>query len=485
MKERKKWKRVIKKFERITKTRPKSYRADDSLYTTGLLYERLYARFGIKSDKENALKSFLGVIRQYSKSTLVDDAQKHIGDIRFKERDIKKAVNAFKKASKNRKAVSGKVDKRSQKLARLTSVKRYSRDGYTRLVLHLSNRTAYRAHRLKNPDRVFIDFLDTGFSPSVPELIRYKNGMAKSLRVAKNNASVTRVVVDFAEQKAFHKVTALYNPYRVVIDIGRNNIDKIAKQSASRKVKKHASLTSYTPSQKRKSRIKTIVIDPGHGGRDPGAIGPSGIKEKEITLAIAKKLKKELKKKLNARVILTRSSDTFLELDERTVIANSFNADLFISIHVNASSNRRAHGIETYFLSPARSKDELETAARENMISAKNASEAENDLTYILSDLENTSKVNDSVQLASAVQRSTINGMRKSHSSIKDKGVKQAMFYVLWRATMPSILVETGFITNRTEEKRLKRRSYIKQMAKSIATGIVKYSRTYMVAQNR
>lgn len=340
---------------------------------------------------------------------------------------------------------------------------------------------------LKNPGRIFIDFLDTGFSTSVPKVIRYKDGMARSLRVAKNKSSITRVVVDLAEQQVFYKVTALYNPYRIVIDIGRNNTGKVAQKSIrphTSKIKKHARIRPPTLKKSRKN-IRTIVIDPGHGGKDPGAIGPTGLKEKDVTLSIAKSLKKELEKRLNARVILTRSRDTFLELDERTVIANSFNADIFISIHVNASHNRKARGIETYFLSPARSKDELATAARENMISAKNASEVENDLTYILSDLENTSKVNDSVQLAGSIQRSTVKGMRRKHSGIKDKGVKQAMFYVLWRATMPSVLVETGFVTNRSEEKRFKSSAYKRQLAKAIADGIINYHRTYMLAQNR
>lgn len=146
MKDRKKWKRVIRQFEKIAKNRPKSSRADDALYTTGLLYKRLYDKFRIKSDQKNALKSFRGVISRYPKSTLVDEAQKHIGDISFRNSDIKSAVRAFKKASKNKRAVRTKGVGSNKNIARLTAIKRYSRTGYTRLVLHLSGRTAYKAH---------------------------------------------------------------------------------------------------------------------------------------------------------------------------------------------------------------------------------------------------------------------------------------------------------------------------------------------------
>ncbi|VAX24257.1 N-acetylmuramoyl-L-alanine amidase [hydrothermal vent metagenome] len=519
MKARKQWRRVINRFKTVVDKHPKSKRGDDALYTIGLLYKRLYFQLGDERDKQAALKSFEGVVKRYPKSNLVDEAQRHIGDIRYRERDEKKAVKAYRKALVRKKIIKTTVSKRPksrintgkkqkargekivrrttpakararrdsgrQTLSKLIGVQRFSRNGYTRLILHLSNPTAYKTAKIKNPDRLFIDMLDTGLGPKIPKTTRYSSGMAKSVRIAMNQSKVARVVIDFSEPNTFQTVSALYNPFRLVIDLGRRKMAAKSRPAvkSKRAPPKQRNVRVPSVNVKRSGRVRTIVIDAGHGGKDPGAIGPTGVKEKNVTLAIAKELKKAIEKKMKARVILTRSRDRFVELDNRTVYANSVNADLFISIHANASRNRRARGIETYFLSPARSKDELATAARENMISLGSRDATKNDLAYIMSDLTNTQKVNDSSILARSVQRSLVKGTRRQYHGVKDKGVKQAVFYVLWRASMPSILVETGFITNRSEERRLKNRAYIKTLANSIATGIAQFSRTYMVAQ--
>ena len=503
------WDRVITLFDKVSYLHPKSDRAPDALYTTGLLYERLFKRLGATKDKEKALLRFNAVISKYPKSSLVDDAQRHIGDIRFSERNYKKAKSAYKKAKRSVKPKINRKTKSPQKTAKktvrvedesvskLTGVESFGRSGYTRIILKLSSPTAYKAIRLKKPDRVFIDLLDTVKGSSTPKVIHFSKGIASSLRVAQNQSNVARVVIDLKESRSSHFVTALQNPFRIIVDVGRDNsapAKKITKKtSPTRKVTKRAPPIKKPVRSERRApvrkvsnnRIKTIVIDAGHGGKDPGAIGPTGLKEKHVTLAIAKKLKKALKKRMKCKVILTRTDDRYIALDERTVIANSHNADLFISIHVNASRNRKAYGLETYFLSPARSKDELATAARENMIAQKSGNTIENDLAYIMSDLSNTRKVNDSVSLAKSLQRSAVKGMRKNYRGIKNKGVKQAMFYVLWRATMPSVLLETGFISNRKEERRLRNPRYISRMADAIADGVTGYSRTYMVADNR
>lgn len=484
MKERSNWRVVVNKFRIIATNRPRSSRGDDALYTVGLLYERMYKKFGDPKYKQGAVKSFQKVAARYPKSNLADDARRHIGDISFLEHDAKKAASEYRKAAQTR---SSRNRTRSAggngSLASLANVKRYSRDGYTRLILYLTDRTAYRVEKIKNPDRVFIDLLDTKLGGGVPKTTRFGSGMASALRIAQNNSSVTRVVLDLSENNTRHTVSSLSNPFRIVIDLGRerasSGVTTPKKKAVKKSGKAAAAFTGYGT-----TTLRTIVIDAGHGGKDPGAIGPSGLKEKNVTLALSRKVRDALKRRCACRVLLTRNSDRFLELDERTVIANSLNADLFISIHANASRDRRAYGMETYFLSPARSRDEMETAARENMLALNSANEVENDLAYIMTDLNNTRKINDSVSLARSVQRSLVKGTRARYSRIKDKGVKQAMFYVLWRASMPSILVEAGFITNRTEERRLRDRAYISRMAESIADGVMNYSRTYTVARS-
>ena len=218
--------------------------------------------------------------------------------------------------------------------------------------------------------------------------------------------------------------------------------------------------------------VKKIVIDPGHGGRDYGAPGYlKGIHEKKIVLQIAKKLAKKIRSRLHCEVIMTRQNDKFLTLEERTAIANTKNADLFISIHTNAARNRRAYGIETYFLNLATDDAAILVAARENATSAKNIS----DLETILSDLMQNAKINESSRLATYVQKALYKGMKKKYSKIKSKGVKQAPFYVLLGAQMPAILVETSFISNPRECRRLSNAKYQENLCNSIVDGIKRY----------
>jgi N-acetylmuramoyl-L-alanine amidase len=175
---------------------------------------------------------------------------------------------------------------------------------------------------------------------------------------------------------------------------------------------------------------------------------------------------------LKSEVYLTRNSDKFLTLEERTAIANTKNADLFISIHTNSHKNRRAHGIETYFLNLATDDEAIRVAAIENATSTKNIS----DLQTILSDLMQNAKINESSRLAGYVQSSMVRHLKKKrYTRIKDKGVKQAPFYVLLGAQMPAILVETSFISNPRECKRLVTPRYQERLCEAIINGIRSY----------
>jgi N-acetylmuramoyl-L-alanine amidase len=216
--------------------------------------------------------------------------------------------------------------------------------------------------------------------------------------------------------------------------------------------------------------VKTIVLDPGHGGRDPGAIGPKGLKEKNVTLAVAKMIKPKLEAE-GYKVLLTRDRDVYVELDERTAFANRKYADLFISIHTNASRSRKARGVETYFLGVARDRESSETALLENAISEQTLA----DLEKILLDLTRTSNLKQSSLLAESIQENLFNGLIKRHKSVKDHGVKQASFYVLIGAQMPAVLVETSFISHPTEEKLLRSPQYQALISESIYHGIIHY----------
>ena len=218
--------------------------------------------------------------------------------------------------------------------------------------------------------------------------------------------------------------------------------------------------------------VRRIIIDPGHGGRDYGAPGHlKGVHEKRVVLQLGKRLAKMLRSQLNCETILTRDKDVYLSLEERTAIANTRNADLFISIHTNASPDKRAMGVETFILNLATDDEAIRVAALENATSTKNIS----DLDSILQDLMQNAKVSESSRLASYVQQSMLGRLRKNFHQVKSKGVKQAPFYVLLGADMPAILVETSFISNPTECKRLTTPAYQEALCQGIVSGVKRY----------
>lgn len=226
---------------------------------------------------------------------------------------------------------------------------------------------------------------------------------------------------------------------------------------------------------KKQRFINTIVIDPGHGGKDSGAVGPRGLTEKEVVLKIAKELKKILIKK-GFTVLITRKDDSFVPLRQRSTLANNSGADLFVSIHCNASMRRKsAGGFETFFLSTAKTSWARAVEAKENsVIKFETPSEKESILEYILWDMAQNEFLRESSELAECIQESMAKKV-----AIEDRGVKQANFFVMREIYMPSILVETAFITNAEEERLLRRESFRKKIAEGIADGILKFKKTY------
>ncbi|MGD8286201.1 MAG: N-acetylmuramoyl-L-alanine amidase, partial [Desulfobacterales bacterium] len=282
-----------------------------------------------------------------------------------------------------------------------------------------------------------------------------------------------RVVVDIKSFKSY-KIFSLKDPFRIVIDVwGTAGQKSDPKQPPMASSKKSGKLPSSSLAKQLALGVSRIVIDPGHGGRDHGAPGYlKGVHEKDIVLQIARRLAKKVRKELGYEVIMTRNSDRFLTLEERTAIANTKNADLFLSIHTNSHRDRRAYGIETYFLNLATDDEAIRVAAIENATSTKNIS----DLQTILYDLMQNAKINESSRLASHVQGRMVGYLKqKRYSRIKDKGVKQAPFYVLLGAQMPAILVETSFISNPRECKRLLDPKYQERLCDGIIKGIRGY----------
>ena len=219
-------------------------------------------------------------------------------------------------------------------------------------------------------------------------------------------------------------------------------------------------------------KIGRIVVDAGHGGHDTGTIGPDGLMEKDLVLDVALRLGRLLETRLGADVIYTRDDDTFIPLETRTAIANEHQADLFISIHANSSSDPSARGIETYYLNFTSNPDALEVAARENAVSQKSIFE----LQDLVKKITLKDKIEESRELATDVQQSLYGGLATRHSTLRDRGVKKAPFVVLIGANMPSILAEISFVSNPTDEAKLETPEYREKIAESLYKGIAKYA---------
>ena len=218
-------------------------------------------------------------------------------------------------------------------------------------------------------------------------------------------------------------------------------------------------------------KIARIVIDPGHGGHDTGTIGPTGLCEKDVVLDVALRLRKLLEAKTGAEVVMTRSDDTFIPLEERTAIANEKAADLFISVHANASRDKRARGIETYYLNFTSSPEALELAARENATTQESVHE----LQDMIKKIALTEKIEESQDFALQVQREVFTRLRKATGQQKNRGIKKAPFVVLIGAKMPSVLAEISFLTNPQDERLLKKSDHREHIAEALYRGIEQY----------
>jgi len=357
--------------------------------------------------------------------------------------------------------------------SRVTDIRYWSAPDYTRVVIHVDGQVPYTSRLLradpglKTPPRLYIDIENSRLSPSVPSSIPIGDGLLRHARVGQHAADAVRVVLDI-ESIERHKIFSLYDPYRIVIDV--------TGESKAQPPAPAASGTGTPPSlslaQQLGLVVKRVVIDAGHGGKDPGAQGPGGLAEKHVALSLAKKLRDRLKKELKLDAILTRETDVFLPLEERTVIANTRKADLFISIHTNASRNKELRGISTYILNVATDQEAAKLAAFENAVSTKRIS----DLEKILSDLMLNTKISESTRLAHMAQDEMLRALHPKYNDVRDLGVRQAPFYVLIGAQMPCILVECSFISNPIEAKRLASPAY----QDAVATGIVNGVRSYM-----
>ncbi|MBW1606765.1 MAG: N-acetylmuramoyl-L-alanine amidase [Deltaproteobacteria bacterium] len=488
------WLLCIEKFKAVYRHNPSGSWAPAGLYMAGVLYEELYGRSFKTSDKENAFKVYDLLIKRYPKSKYRQKAENakrrkalkktpkttspkvipEKNDARASVDSIETEIN---KASSTQDLNTKESDPGKAGNVEIVGLRYWSNPNYTRVVIDADNELSY-AHRLlkkdtsiNKPQRLYVDLNNSRLGKDIKKHILIDDNLLMDTRAGQFSSNQVRVVVDIKSFKTY-KIFSLKNPFRIVIDVWGK--DPRPTPSVVITDKKGDKIPAGALAKQLSLGVRRIVIDPGHGGRDYGAPGYlKGVYEKNISLKIARRLADKIRKKLNCKVIMTRNSDRNLSLEERTAIANTKNADLFISIHTNASRDRRAYGIETFFLNLATDNDAILVAARENATSTKNIS----DLQSILSDLMQNAKINESSRLAGHVQGSLKDHLRKYYSRIKSKGVKQAPFYVLLGAQMPAILIETSFISNSRECKRLVNQKYQDRMCDAIVRGIQAYIR--------
>jgi len=376
--------------------------------------------------------------------------------------------------------------------AQVTALRFLSSKSYTRIMLDLSQEAKYEVRRLKEdaakgmPPRIYIDITGAQLALVSKEPVPVDDGLLRQVRVGQYSADVVRVVLDMHSLGAYNAFT-LPDPVRLVIDVQGQKSQETAAARETAVRPEPAGRKTLTKSTKPAapvpatltSGIRKIVLDPGHGGKDPGAVGPGGITEKDIVLNIAKKLALKLRREMGVQVVLTRKDDRFIPLEDRTELANKENADLFISLHMNASENTEAKGVETYYLDKTTDEAANRLAARENATSRKNIS----DLQFILADMKQNVKLEDSITLAHHLQVSLVGGMTKVLGDVKDLGVKKAIFNVLVGAYMPCVLVEMFFITNRGEGRAMSQTSYQDAMVEALYEGIQKYGQTNLIAK--
>jgi N-acetylmuramoyl-L-alanine amidase len=528
------WMATINKFVAVYENYPSSSYSYKALFNVARLYHQLHGVARNSDDQGRALHFYYKVISEFKAGRLTDDSLFYQGKINFDRKNYSEALDSFEKIlqdfprgdqvakAKNLKqatapfvkaeAVKPKAIAKARTApgkaapALLRNIDYSLKPHSTKVVVHTASPAKITHNRLSNPDRVYFNFLNTQLDDGIKKDVQIGGETLKRLRVSQFDKTTSRLVLEVPKeiktvvtQEGGRTIVDLIDPKKHTVIVAKKTVKKeiavkpkkakffskpIARSKRPKAVAKAqvAALVkpvpvSISPATKRVVRrgAPLIVIDPGHGGKDNGATSKRGLLEKDVNLKISKRLKKILESRYGYQVILTRTDDTFIPLEDRGGMANENEADLFVSVHVNAAKRLSAHGIETYYLGNANSKQAKETAERENGELVHSVKDDQ--VQQILASLISTTKINDSAILAGHVQERLHSSIKKKYSKVKDLGVKEGPFFVLHDTNMPSILVEVGFITNSREEKRLRTSAYLDRLAASIARGIHEFKK--------
>ena len=523
--------RVVALYESVVRKHPGSGYCDNALWQAANLAALAYQRFGREADRKAATRLFTLLAQEYPSSKLVPHAAAAAADLQKRtpgsDPDL---LTPAAKSAPDRKSRSdpGSLGGPANlgAVATLKDIKRTVLPDGIRLTIDLDTEIAYHQEEIANPRRLFFDLKGVKAAPALQDAaLKFQDDVVKEIRLGRHPQNTTRLVVDL-DGVGSYTVYPLYGPYRLVVDFRRavTSAPGIAVTPAAPPVPAPPSLPEprtttalallphvkptiperapaavppplpSTPAPPRAmspavpasnsngkfslSRqlglgVSRIVIDAGHGGHDPGAHG-NGNTESELTLDVALRVQKLLQKQPGIDVVMTRDTDVYIPLEERTAIDNREGADLFLSIHANASRNVHARGVETYFLNFAMNPEAEAVAARENA----NSVQAMHSLPDIVRAIALNNKINESRDLAGTVQRSMVKRLAARNRSLKDLGVKQAPFVVLIGAVMPSVLAEISFVTNKQDGSLLRTPAYRQQIAEALCDAIVTYQQS-------
>jgi len=529
------WVRVARMYRSVVVSHPQSGYSDDALFYEAEIYREVNRRFDDDAALERSLDSYLLLATGYPSSKWAPRALLTRGKIQLESRvdrkrasaELSKVVADFPgtpEAAEARRLLDDMTPPRRAAAAPeretfpsgivgVRNIRQWTGTEYTRIVIDLDDEVKYTEGSVQDPARIYFDLLGARVTRDLASRIfPVGDGFLQQIRVGQNRADVVRVVLDFQNVSEYNVFT-LPDPYRLVVDILGKAPSESAKTPPTPPTEVAATPAIPTetvreptptaivaeakpepepvaaeaspdiirvPPAPRKDgysivqqlglSASTVVIDPGHGGHDPGTMNKSGLREKDIVLDLAQRLRKLLEKD-GFEVVMTRDRDVFIPLEERTAIANSKGADLFVSIHVNAARSTKPRGTETYFLNLATTPDAEEVAARENAVTTRRV----NELQSILQKIVNNEKITESRELASRVQTSLSSELYASPKDSRNRGVKTAPFYVLLGAQMPSVLVEVAYLTNRKDAELLGDGRFRDKVAESIAVGIRGY----------
>lgn len=523
---------AVTAYETVVRRYPRSSFCDDALWNGAELARAAFERFGEDADRATAERLYTWLRREYPTSAKAKQVSAQLSKLTAPGAKPAAAAAAPPAAATKPPATAAPPPAApivtptpapapapppgaAATLRRATLATLPHAD---RITLEFDREAYFHSERLAGPDRAFFDVRFSDVPAAVRATLEQMTAARISaVRVGVQDGQTARVVVEFGGGSPAMHVFTLYQPYRIVIEVQGPGPTMPAKTSAPPQTAAAptpppapppapaqtpklqapaptpvpptpvpqppvtpsvtpvapASTTSrgdYTLARQLGLGVSRVVIDPGHGGHDPGAHG-HGVVESALVLDIALRVEALLKKQPGMDVVLTRRADVFIPLEERTAIANREGADLFLSIHANASTRAAARGVETYFLNFATNPEAEAVAARENATSGKSMGR----LPELVQQITLNTKVKESRELAQIVQTNMIRTMRAQNKAVLDLGVKQAPFVVLIGAQMPSVLAEISFLTNKTEAGLLKNNAYKQRIAQALADAVLKY----------